>query len=456
MRELKEQLTAEAREFLDAHPETRYLDAFIIDLCGRAVGKRYPASDISKLFSGGSQLCAATYLLDVLGNTSDPLGHGFSDGDPDADSWPVPGTLKEVTWAGTGRAQCLLRLLETGTSEPIWFEPRLILEGVVRRFDELGLEPVVAVEIEFFLIDAERRPSGAPQFPRSLRTGQRISSGKVFGLDVLDEFAETLGAIEKAANAQGLPITTALSEYGVGQFEINLHHRSDPVAAADDAALLRRCIEECARATGYDATFMSKPFMDQSGSGLQINMSILDSEGRNIFDPTYDDGETCLRHAIAGLQSTMAEAFAIYAPSINASRRFEPDQFTPVTLDWGLNNRSVAFRIPASDPANRRIEHRVSGAEANPYLVMAAVLAGTHHGLKHCLEPTDIVSGNAGAEMDGSLPFRIWSALDAMEEAKIITHYLGAKFLEAYVAVKRGELNAFMAAIHPREHEWYL
>lgn len=456
MRWRREKLEEEAKAYLEAHPETIHIDAFIIDLCGRAVGKRYPVDDLAKLFSSGSQLCAATYLLDACGNSVDPLGHGFSDGDPDADSYPVPGTLAPVTWAGGGRGQCMLRLINAGTCEPVWFEPRVVLEKVVRRFEELRLRPVVAVEVEFYLTDAERDERGAPQLPRSPRTGQRVSSGKVFGLDVLDEFAAPLRAIETAAEAQSLPITTALSEYGAGQFEINLHHRDDPIGAADDAALLRRCVEECARATGFDATFMSKPFAEQSGSGLQINMSVLDERGGNIFDPSSQDGETNLRHAIAGLQATLAEAFAIFAPSVNASRRFEPNQFTPVTRDWGLNNRSMAFRIPASDAANRRIEHRAAGAEANPYLVMAAVLAGAHYGLKNQLEPTEIATGNAGADADQSLPFTIWSALDAMAAAKILPDYLGEDYIEAYVAVKRGEFDTFMGEILPREYDWYL
>ncbi|MBI1386271.1 MAG: glutamine synthetase [Rhizobiales bacterium] len=456
MEHQSEQPGAEARAFLAAHPEVTHIDTFIIELCGRAIGKRMPRADLVGFFEKGSALCAATYLLDVRGNTADPLGHGFSDGDPDADAWPVAGTLRPVPWAGPARAQCMMRLTEPGTRRPVWFEPQHILERVVARFDELGLQPVVAVELEFFLIDPRRDEAGAPLLPVSPRTGQRVSTGSVYGIDVLDEFAAPLAAIEAAARAQAIPVTSMISEYGAGQFEINLAHVADPLGACDHAALLRRAVTEAARATGFDATFMSKPFLDQSGSGLQIHLSVIDADGRNIFDPSRPDGNRRLASAIAGMQATLAEGMAIFAPNLNAFRRFAPNQFTPVTRDWGENNRSMAFRIPTSDGANRRIEHRAGGADANPYLVMAAVLAGVHHGLANNLEPTPQATGNAGAVADPTLPLTLWSALDAFERSVVLAEYLGSRYIEAYATVKRAEFASFMADIHPREWQWYL
>ena len=449
-------LQDEAERFLDLNPDVTHLDAFIIDICGRAVGKRYPRDAIAKLYQSGSQLCAATYLLDVRGDTSDPLGHGFSDGDPDADAWPVPGTLKPVAWSEGRRGQCLTRLYDTGTSNPVWFEPQHILEGVIACFAELRLKPVVAIELEFYLIDRHRDEEGAPQFPRSPRTGQRVTSNDVFDLATLDEFAAPIQAIETAARAAGLPVTTALSEFGAGQFEINLSHSDDPLQAATDAAILRRIVQEAVRSTGFDATFMSKPFADQSGSGCQVHVSVLDEAGSNIFDPARADGDNNLGHAVAGFQAMLAESMAIFAPDFNAFRRFQPDQFTPVTRDWGFNNRSMAFRVPASDGANRRIEHRAAGAEANPYLVMAAVLAGLHHGLAGKLEPTPAATGNAGASVDPALPLTIWDALARLREAPLLSDYFSARYVEAYWTVKQAEFQSFMNDIHPREWHWYL
>ncbi|MGI9480782.1 MAG: glutamine synthetase family protein, partial [Hyphomicrobiales bacterium] len=168
----------EGAAFLEANPQMKDLEAFIIDLCGNAVGKRYPASDIPKLFEGGTQFCEATYLLDVNGDCPDALGKGFSDGDPDADAEPVPGSLRVVPWSGGSRAQCLLTLKSPSTGEPVWYEPRVLLKKVADRFEELGLKPVIAVELEFHLIDQARDDDGAPLPPINPRTGARSWHGK--------------------------------------------------------------------------------------------------------------------------------------------------------------------------------------------------------------------------------------------------------------------------------------
>ncbi|MEM7190978.1 MAG: glutamine synthetase, partial [Pseudomonadota bacterium] len=211
-----------------------------------------------------------------------------------------------------------------------------------------------------------------------------------------------------------------------------------------------------ARAHGMDATFMSKPFQEDSGSGLQINLSLQTEDGANAFDPARPHGDALHGHAVAGMQAMLAQSLAIFAPNFHAYRRFEPDQFTPVTLDWGDNNRSVAFRVPASDGPGRRIEHRAAGAEANPYLVMAAVLAAAHHGITGKLAPTEKAGGNAGAEADPSLPNTLWAALAAMSDADILPDYFERRYIDAYVHAKQAEFDAFLADILPREHDWYL
>lgn len=201
---------------------------------------------------------------------------------------------------------------------------------------------------------------------------------------------------------------------------------------------------------------MSKPFAQQSGSGLHIHVSLADDKGRNLFDDTTPEGDVLLGHAIAGLQETAYEAMAIFAPNLNAYRRFAPDQFVPVNTTWGVNNRAVAFRIPAEGGQARRIEHRFAGAEANPYLVMAAVLAGIHHGLSNGTGPTPPSEGNAGSEMDPAMPARLWTALDRLEQGTILPAYFGPRYPAAYAAIKRRELDAFLAEVLPREHDWYL
>ncbi|MDH5353337.1 MAG: glutamine synthetase family protein [Gammaproteobacteria bacterium] len=440
------------KDFLKIHPNLSHLDVLIIDLCGNAIGKRLPASSLASVFEHGSPVCGAMQLVDVLGNTNDPMGYGFSDGDPDAYAIPIPGTLSPVPWLSGDKCQVLCEFIDAKNTSPLWYEPRQVLKKVLQKFSELGLTPRLAVELEFYLIDPARDSSGIPQPAKSPRTGLTETGGRVLSLDKLDEFDAVLKQIEDSCHSQGIPTTSMISEYGAGQFEINLQHQDDIMAAADHAVLLRRAVQGVSRAMGYDATFMSKPFAGQSGNGMHIHLSLIDRNGNNVFE---HDSNT-LNQSIAGLQATMAESLAVFAPNVNAYRRFKPDEFVPVTKDWGENNRSVAFRIPPSDPANRRIEHRISGAEANPYLVIACILSGIHYGISQGLDSGNPHSGNAGSEVDESLPSTIWQAISAMRQATVLPQYLGSEYLDIYCDVKQAEFAAFMEDIHTREYEWYL
>lgn len=446
-------MDSELDGFLSARPDTRFVDAVMFDLCGTPVGKRYPVREAGKIWSSGVAFCAGITTLDALGTCWDVEGIGFSDGDPDAVSFPLPGTLAPTPWA-EGGAQVLIAPAPPEDAAGWWFDPRHILATVVDRFRPLGLTPVVACELEFYLCARDVSGALVPAIPR--RPGRAPAAARVLAFDKLDDWADLLAAIDAACRAQGLPAGAASAEYGGAQFEVNLGHLPDPVAAADHALLLRRIVKGCAAQAGLEATFMSKPFAADSGSGLHIHLSLVDAEGRNVFDPAQPGADRRLGAAIAGLQATTAEAMAIFAPNINAFRRFAPDQFVPVNTSWGVNNRSVAFRIPAGDGAARRIEHRIAGAEANPYLVMAAVLAGVHHGLTQDLSPTPPSDGNAGAEADPDLPLRLWSALDRLEGSAFWADWLGPRYPAAYAAIKRAELDAFLAEVLPREHDWYL
>lgn len=446
-------MASELDRFLKAQPGTRFVDAVMFDLCGTPVGKRYPVREAGKIWSSGVAFCAGITTLDALGTCWDVEGIGFSDGDPDAVSFPVPGTLAPVPWA-EGGAQVLIAPAPPEGAAGWWFDPRHILATVVDRFRPLGLTPVVACELEFYL--CARDDSGALVPAAPARPGRAPSAARVLAFDKLDEWADLLAEIDAACVVQGVPAGAASAEYGGAQFEVNLGHLPDPVAAADHALLLRRIVKGAAARAGLEATFMSKPFAAESGSGLHIHLSLQDAAGRNVFDPAHPDGDRQLGAAIAGLQATTAEAMALFAPNLNAYRRFAPDQFVPVNTSWGTNNRSVAFRIPAGEGAARRIEHRIAGAEANPYLVMAAVLAGVHHGISQGLAPTPPSDGNAGAEADPDLPLKLWSALDRLEGSAFWADWLGPRYPAAYAAIKRAELDAFLAEVLPREHEWYL
>ncbi|MEM7214384.1 MAG: glutamine synthetase family protein [Pseudomonadota bacterium] len=447
----------ELNGFLTEHPDVEYLDAMVIDLCGNAIGKRLPIRHAKSLAKSGTPICGAMQLVDVMGNTADPMGHGFSDGDPDAIAFGLSGTLSPVPWSNGKHAQVLCELTDLNSGEPFWYDPRRILSKICSKFEDPKLTPIAAVELEFYLIDRDRGEGGEPLPCASPINGRRERQGQVLSLAKLDEYDSIIRAMQETANAQGIPVSSVISEYGAGQFEINLEHQADLAVAADHAALLKRSVQATAKSLGYDATFMSKPFAGQSGNGLHIHLSLQNEAGENIFDPTRADGEVLLGHAVAGLQQTMHEAMAIFAPNLNVYRRFRPDEFTPVTRDWGENNRSVAVRLPPTkDGGSRRLEHRISGAEANPYLVLAAVLAGVHHGIENKLDPGEKHTGNAGSEVDESLPLTLWDALSAMSEATVLPNYFGKDYLRIYHEVKSAEFNDFMEEISAREYRWYL
>lgn len=444
----------ELLSFQQANPSLAQIDAFIIDLCGQAIGKRLPVDQSAKLYEAGTPICAAMQLVDVLGNTADPMGYGFSNGDPDAFARPLAGQLVTIPWLKDGHAQVLCSLIDPSTGDPFWYDPRHILSQIAARFEEMDLKPVAALELEFYLIQPTRGNDGEPIPATSPHSRTTEAQGKVLSLAKLDEFSEILDVMQDACRTQGIPVTTMISEYGAGQFEINLAHQDDMLAAADHAALLRRALQGAARALGFDVTFMSKPFLGESGSGLHVHLSLEDEHG-NVFDPARQDGERQLAAAVGGLQATMAEAMAFFAPNLNVYRRFKPDEFTPVTRDWGENNRSVAFRLPIGDGANRRLEHRIAGADANPYLVLAAILAGVHHGLTENLDAGEKHTGNAGSEIDETLPLKLWDALQSLQQAAILPKYFGADYLSMYGEIKTAELDAFLDAISAREYDWY-
>ena len=447
--------SGELARFLAEHPETLYVDAIFIDLCGIVRGKRYPRGDMEKLFAKGLQIPYTVYLLDVTGESLDPCGRGFSDGDPDGTAMPIPGTLVPVPWAPQPCAQVLMTMNDEAGEPSIW-DPRNVAAAVVERFAETGLQPVIAFELEFYLLDRERDADGRPQAPISPATGKRDTSTQVYSIPLLDEHNAFFREVETAAAAQKVPCTVATTEYAPGQYEINLRHVEDPLAAADHCALLRHIVQRIAARHGLDATFMAKPHLEQTGNGMHVHMCLQDESGRNRFDDGSALGSETLRHAVGGLAATMSEAMAIFAPNVNAYRRFGPNLFVPVTKSWGANNRSFAFRIPAGDGDSRRIEHRIAGADANPYLVLAALLAGVHHGLTNKIDPGPSWSGNATDHVDPDIPLRLEPALQRLETATILSDYLPRDYIETYCATKRSEYDKFSNAISRREYEWYL
>ncbi len=437
------------------HPDLLHVDAVLPDVLGILRGKRLPVAEAGRLFESGMQIPRTLYLMDAHGEMTNPFGRGFGDGDPDGTAWPIPGTFSPVWGEGSARAQVLMTLRDgEGVAEAS--EPRAALERVAGRFHDSKLTPVAAFELEFYLIDRARDSRGAPLPPINPRNGAREKAASVYGIDDLDRYHAFLGALNEAAAVQRVPISATSKEYAPGQFEANLRHQSDVCSAADHAILLKQIVKAAARAHGYEATFMAKPYPDCLGSGLHIHVSVLDEAGRNIFDDGTAQGSARLGHAIGGLQDLMPQSMALFAPNINSYRRFQPDMFAPVNRRWGVNNRSAGLRVPMGPGEARRIEQRASGADANPYYALAAVLAGIHHGLVHALDPGPPAQGNVLRDPDPALPSTIDEALLQLGDAPQLASYLGEETLALYRETKRIETMRLRRVISAAEYEWYL
>jgi len=339
---------------------------------------------------------------------------------------------------------------------PFFGDPRHVLERVLERFSARGLTPVMAVELEFYFVDRERTPEGCAQPPRQPRSGRREDKTQINSMAELDEYSEVLAAIDAAARAQELPAGTVLAEYGPGQFEVNLHHVPDALSACDHAIRLKRLVKGVALAHGLDATFMPKPYRDHAGSGTHLHVSLLDRDGRNIFAADDPQGSPALRQVIGGLAATINDTMAVCAPTANSYRRFQPEAYVPLNPSWAVNNRGVAFRVPAGPPASRRVEHRVAGADANPYLLAAMVLGGMLHGLERELDPGPALAGNAYRDNTPSIPLSWPEALAAFERSEFARDCLGERFARLYAQTRRGEMQDFGSYVSPLEYSWYL
>jgi Glutamine synthetase len=256
----------------------------------------------------------------------------------------------------------------------------------------------MAVELEFYLFELEPDSEGRPRLSAAPFGGGRATTS-TNSIEELEAIGGFLGEVESFCRLQQIPASVVSSEMAAGQFEINLHHVDQPLAAGDHAFLLRRVIQAAAKRHAMRASFMAKPFLDAAGSGMHVHVSIVDDRGRNMFDDGTPAGSAMLRQAIGGLHQAMPESQAIFAPSLNAFRRFGPGQFVPLNRFWGYNNRAVAFRVPTGPSAARRIEHRIAGADANPYLVLAAILAGIHHGIATSADPGSRARGMSCSRM---------------------------------------------------------
>lgn len=439
--------------------EFEALELLIPDLNGVLKGKRVRPGDFKKSCDGGFVFCAGATLLTTLGETVSGIPFGEDDGDPDLPAVLIPGSIAPVPWARKPLGQALFRI-QDGDGANFFGDPRTVLETALAPFREMGLKPVVATELEFYLLDAstEDVSVGAPKIPGTNRTQPGT---QVYHPDDLFEVEAFLDDVYDWCDAQNVPAEAAISEYSPGQFEINLHHVDDAVLACDHAVLLKRIIKAAARKHGFIACFMAKPFEEDAGSGLHIHMSLVDKNGKNYFSQGKDSLSSPpfsarLRHAVGGLLKLMPESTLIGAPNANSYRRLRPDMFAPVEPNWGVNHRVVSVRIPDSDAANLRFEHRTSGADANPYLVMASVVAGAHHGIKNKIDPGTMIEQGAKITPKLRIPNRWESAIDRFSRSKVLPDYLGKQYCKYYALNRRAEAEKFHNQISQLDFDWYL
>ena len=447
---------AEAQAFLDANPDIESVHVIWTDMCGVARGKVLRRDEVVPAWKDGRFMPISALVLDVTGQDVPETGLVFDEGDRDMLLWPVPGSMVRVPWASVPTAQYIATVHDLDGT-PHYADPRNALEKIVKRFElELGMKPVGAVELEFFLMDRASALAGKPMAPQSLINEARPQHYQAYYLQDTEDFGPFFKDLYAWCEIQGLPAKTLISEYAPGQMEIVLRHRADVLRACDEGIMLKRLIKNVAEKHGLAATFMAKPYSAWTGSGMHIHVSLGDEDGNNLFAAEDPQQNELLMHAIGGLKAAMAESMLIFAPNANSYRRFRRNSYAPVSASWGINNRTVSLRIPAGPPKACHIEHRPSGADANPYLVMAAILAGMHHGIVEKADPGNPVSGNGYERRAKYIPGNWFDAIDAFWRASILKEYFGKEFVDTYCTLKEVEADRFYAEPTARDFEWYL
>jgi glutamine synthetase len=417
----------------------RDVECLFPDVSGYPRGKLMPAH----AFASGAELriAQAIPMQCVTGDYScDPI---FPDQDPDVLLVPDYATVKPVPWASVPRAMAIHDCVELG-GEPCEFAPRTVLKQVLERYERHGLRAVVAPEIEFYLTAPNDDPSQPLRAP-AMRGGRCEVGQSAFSLNTLNEHASFWDEFRTTLEVLGVRADTWIHEVGLTQFEINLMH-DDPIVVADQAFLFKYAAKEVALKHGMNAVFMAKPIARQPGSSMHLHQSLVDAQGRNVFS-TDGGGESALfRQYIAGLQANLPSLMLMFAPFVNSYRRFVKGSQAPVNFHWGYDNRTAGLRIPRSGPDARRVENRVAGADANPYLVIAATLAAGLDGIERELPPTPTMDGSAYDEAH-TLARTFVAAHEDFLGDDVAVRLFGQRFVTAYASVKELEFESYLAEV---------
>ena len=406
-------------------------DIIVADINGIFRGLQAPLAEMEELLQDGVGFPRSLYAMRFDGGVVEQTGLGLSKGDPDYPCKFLLQTVAPMLWRQDGMQAVMTMNAPDGT--PFYADPRQVLAATVEKFTAAGMQPVLAAELEFFLEDETLADSHNVLVPSEL-----------YSLEALQKHERFFDLLRRAAAAQQIELGTAISEYSPGQFEINLVHK-EPMQACLDAILFRRLVRCCARACGQRATFMAKPKTNCPGNGMHFHLSIRTDKGDFCFAD-----EQQLAAAVGGVLEICGEAMAFFAPFGNSYRRFVAGQYAPLTACWGNNHRAAAVRLPlASSDSSKRLELRLAGADANPYLVATALLAGAHWGMENTILPPEEMMAA------GELPVTWHAALRNLAEAKILPHYISRQFLDVYHSIKIDEFNREIAHISDYDRNFY-
>ena len=431
------------------------IEILLVGMNGDLRGKQLPLECEKKIWEGSVRLPSSTQSLDIWGDDNDDItGLSISAGDPDGACIADPRSFVSMPWAPEGSRQVLATMHEfDGT--PSFMDPRAILARMLERFAAHGLTPVVAMELEFYVMEDDWRETGRPRPPAALLYRNQPNGFQLYDMRTADELDGYLQTVRAFAKAMDLPAEAATAEFGPGQFEINLLHRPDALAAADDCIYLKRIAEQAARRFGLKSTCMAKPYADHAGSGLHVHCSLIDRDGRNILDAA--GGEPArLKSITAGLLETMRDAQLVFAPFANSYRRFQPGSFAPVDLTWGFGHRGTAIRIPDKDGPAARIEHRVAGADVNPYLLLTAILGGILRGLDEDLDPGPATEPGKEPPPARRLTHDFLTAVEEFAVSPFIADTFGAAYQKLYADTKRKEALVYLRTVSDFDYQTYL
>lgn len=456
-----EGLVAPASEldaFLEENPHIEFFEILFTPMSGVTRGKRLRRHELKGIYEYGRFLPGSLLVTDINGADVETTGLVWEDGDADRIARPVPNTLTPAPWLGPNVGQVMLSMYELdGTPNDL--DPRHVLNRVIERYKADGLTPVVACELEYYLVDIERGHEGQLMPAKSQLTGEHPSGIQVYGLPEIEHHGDFFRDLWDTADEIGIPLEGAISEFAPGQVELTLKHRPDALRACDDAVLYKRAAKGVALNLGMEATFMAKPWVDRAGSGFHVHISVANEKGDNLCASDGPEGSELLRHMIGGMKEGLADCMGILSPNANSFKRFKANSYAPIGLTWGVNNRTVSLRVTAGLAHTRHVEHRVAGADGNPYLVMAAILACAHHGIKNKIDPGPAVVGNGyevAAKTGAKLPTNWIAAVEYLAESKVLNDYLGPRFVEMYTKVKKWEQAAFFETVTELDYQWYL